>query len=348
MSESPYTDAILDYLADQEPHTIAEIREGIGASEGAGIPQLMRNLMTTLSLARDPRKLINHHEGRALYYKIVARNPRNPLPEPEKRETLKMREKIYSVRDWDEHYENSRSRRVDSLRWVPVPNKHDGEGYGLVMEQDDAAELFAAWVLILQVASKCHVRGVLAREDGTAMSARTLAAKTRAPEAWFSRALEFFSANVLWLECHQGDTKVSPEYHPSDTQVTPICPSSADRREGKGIEGKGMEGKERIEDKGREVGMIDLEALSLRISSLVPKWSSYLNGGEQAALFENQRKWAELTEDDWELLGRWYADESPRSEYRIKIKSRLIAEVDAELAKAAKAINARSTAKREF
>jgi hypothetical protein len=157
--------------------------------------------MTTLSLARDPRKLVNHHEGRTLYYRIIARNPRNPLPEPvPEGDNLKMKERIYSIRDWDEHYENSRSRRVESLRWVPVPNKHDGEGYGLVMEQDDAAELFAAWVLILQVASKCSTRGTLAREDGTAMSARTLAAKTRAPEAWFSRALEFFSVNVLWLE----------------------------------------------------------------------------------------------------------------------------------------------------
>jgi hypothetical protein len=270
MSESPYADAILDYLADQEPHTIAEIHAAIGASDGAGITQLLRNLMTTLSLARDPRKLVNHHEGRTLYYRIIARNPRNPLPEPvPERDNLKMKERIYSIRDWDEHYENSRSRRVESLRWVPVPNKHDGEGYGLVMEQDDAAELFAAWVLILQVASKCSTRGTLAREDGTAMSARTLAAKTRAPEAWFSRALEFFSVNVLWLECHQGDTQVSPKYHSSDTQVTPICPSSADRREGKGIEEKGIE-KNPLTPKGG-----GKSAQEVRLQSFEAFWQEY-------------------------------------------------------------------------
>lgn len=92
MSESPYADAILDYLADQEPHTIAEIHASIGASDGAGITQLLRNLMTTLSLARDPRKLVTHHEGRTLFYRIVARNPRNPLPEPVE-DNLKMKRK---------------------------------------------------------------------------------------------------------------------------------------------------------------------------------------------------------------------------------------------------------------
>ena len=343
MSESPYADAILDYLADQEPHTIAEIHAAIGASDGAGITQLLRNLMTTLSLARDPRKLVNHHEGRTLYYRIIARNPRNPLPEPvPERDNLKMTIEyttpLYIVKDWQKLFENNRSRTVENLRWVCVPNKHDGEGYATVMEQENAAELFAAWVLILQVASKCQERGTLMREDGTPMTAKTLAMKTRAEKSWFENALNFFTTKVKWLECQATDRQVSPDCQATDRQVT--------KKER--IEGKGMEGKERIELKGKKVPQIDLDSLSLRISSLVPKWSPHLNGGEQSALFENQRKWSELSEDDWELLSRWYADESPRSEYRIKIKSRLIAEVDAELAKAANAINSRMSAKREF
>jgi hypothetical protein len=48
MSESPYADAILDYLADQEPHTIAEIHAAIGASDGG------RDHATTAKLNDNP------------------------------------------------------------------------------------------------------------------------------------------------------------------------------------------------------------------------------------------------------------------------------------------------------
>jgi hypothetical protein len=83
MSLSPYTDPILDYLADQEPHTVAEIREGIGARDGAGIPQLLRNLMWTLAEQKDERKLIAGRRGGSKTYQIVPRDPRKPILIPE-------------------------------------------------------------------------------------------------------------------------------------------------------------------------------------------------------------------------------------------------------------------------
>ncbi len=147
---------------------------------------------------------------------------------------------FYIIKDWDTHYENSRSRAVENLRWVSVPNKHDGEGYGLTMEQDNAAELFAAWVLIVQVASKCQSRGTLARDDGSPLTARSLAAKTRAPEAWFTAALEFFTTKTLWLERHSPDSVASPDHHLTITQPSPSYQVSADRREGNRREEKGI------------------------------------------------------------------------------------------------------------
>ena len=98
----------------------------------------------------------------------------------------------------------------------------------------------------------------------------------------------------------------------------------------------------------KKVSGVDLDSIASRIADLVPKWSRHLNGDERAAIYENQAKWADLTEDDWSLLSRWYSDTSPRSQYRTQRKAKLIAEVDQELGKAAKVLNEPSTAKREF
>lgn len=139
--------------------------------------------------------------------------------------------KLYRIRDWDERYENNRSRRVQNLQWVPTPNHHDGDGYIYVMSLPDAAEIFAGWMLILQVASRCHPRGTLVRANGTPHTAESLAAKTRGRVKWFEKALATLSSpNAMWLDCaeipapnghsHPSVTSVSPECHPSDTEVT--------------------------------------------------------------------------------------------------------------------------------
>lgn len=146
-----------------------------------------------------------------------------------------MSDPIYKIKDWQRHFENNRSRTVENLRWVCVPNKHDGEGFATVMEQENAAELFAAWVLILQVASKCQERGSLVREDGTPLTARAMAVKTRAPESWFKEAFKFFITKVKWMDCQASDTQLSGNCQAGDTQVTK---KEGNRREGNGSEVK--------------------------------------------------------------------------------------------------------------
>lgn len=292
MSESPYTDAILDYLADQEPHTIAEIREGIKCRDGAGIPQLLRNLMWKLSEARDQKKLITERIDGKLHYRITARNERNPLPEPEKQDNLKMTKEntapLYVVKDWQKLFENNRSRTVENLRWVCVPNKHDGEGYATVMEQENAAELFAAWVLILQVASKCQERGTLMREDGTPMTAKTLAMKTRAEKSWFEDALNFFTTKVKWLECQVTVSQVSPDRHPTDRQVT-----KKEGREWKGSEGNSPEREEfpELESEALAKQGKSLESIASRLA--IPA-EALIKHGKTLGLTETKvRQWAD-------------------------------------------------------
>jgi len=194
-----------------------------------------------------------------------------------------MSDPIYKIIDWNIHFENNRSRSVENLRWVCVPNRHDGEGYSLIMEQDDAAELFAAWVLILQVASKCQVRGSLVRNDGTPLTAESLSIKTRADKAWFEKALNFFTHKVKWLDCQPTVRQVSADCQAGDTQVT-----KKEGKQKKGIEGKASkarpQSREAFDAYFREVGLYPRDA-----EATWNKWegNGWSNGGKKIVCWKS-------------------------------------------------------------
>jgi hypothetical protein len=155
----------------------------------------------------------------------------------------------YQIIEWDKHYENNRSRQVERLHWVSVPNRHDGEGYSLIMADTRAAEIFAAWILIVQVASKCHPRGSLVRDDGTPMSLRAISLKTRGDLKWFEYAipklLEVGWIQPLTTECHLG----APRRQVTDANLTPPC------EEGREENGKKEENS--LTPSGRKKGIPD-------------------------------------------------------------------------------------------
>ena len=143
--------------------------------------------------------------------------------------------KLYKIREWSAWYENNRSRTVKELSWVPIPNRHDGENYSAVVTHPDGAVIFAAWVLILQVASRCQPRGTLLRDNKQPHTAATLSLKTRAPEVWFKTALEFLENNTDWLE-------IDDICQPSDATLSPACGKVTMKgREGNGREQNGSE-----------------------------------------------------------------------------------------------------------
>jgi len=114
-----------------------------------------------------------------------------------------MERPLYSIRNWADHYEIAQSRRENSnLKWVAVPNKHDGKSYKRLFKlfPKIAVEMYGAWQLIVQVASKCKTRGVLADEDGP-LTAKDLSDKTCAPEKTFAKAFQVFShPEIKWLD----------------------------------------------------------------------------------------------------------------------------------------------------
>ncbi len=140
---------------------------------------------------------------------------------------------VYRVRDWNKHFENHDSRKVKSLAWVPVKNKHDGAGYRRVAALPNSVQVFCGWCLIIQVASRMPTRGVLRDDDG-ALHPADLAAKTGYPETVFKAAFDALTdPKIRWLELE------SPGESPgNDSNSGNFRDAPGDS----GAEGKGREG----------------------------------------------------------------------------------------------------------
>lgn len=105
---------------------------------------------------------------------------------------------LFEIRDWDSLFENHASRKLKGLGWVPIPNGHDSLAYCRMMARKDGPEIFAAWILIVQLASRCSDRGTLASSDGRPYCPEEMATKTRGPERIFSLALPYL-CQVGWM-----------------------------------------------------------------------------------------------------------------------------------------------------
>lgn len=110
-----------------------------------------------------------------------------------------MGEPTYRIVDWDEHFEVNRTRELKHARWIAVPNKHDGDSFTDLIMRPNGTSHYGAWILIVQVASKCNPRGTLVRDQGIPHTAATLARKTRAQEASFTAAIPIL-VEIGWLE----------------------------------------------------------------------------------------------------------------------------------------------------
>jgi hypothetical protein len=122
--------------------------------------------------------------------------------------------KLYRIKDWERWYEVSDSKKVEGgLTWVAIRTKQDGFGFRRIASQRNACELFAAWVLMVQIAAKQRRkdRGKLVR-DGRPLTAKGLAMMTGFPELAFTNALTFFcDPEQGWLELEeQPSTPASP------------------------------------------------------------------------------------------------------------------------------------------
>lgn len=126
---------------------------------------------------------------------------------------------------------------MKSMQWLPIPNRHDGDGYTTLVDRKNGAALFGAWVAILQVASRCEPRGTLLREGQKPHDEASLARMTRLPKEIIAEALRVCLEECKWLEISGCD---EPAVAPQETAGNP----QATDEEGKGREGKEENGKE--------------------------------------------------------------------------------------------------------
>lgn len=148
--------------------------------------------------------------------------------------------KTYRIRDWQKYFETVESRRIRHTRWVPVPVKHDGKGYRRLIGLKRGAEYYAAWLLIVQVAAKCPIRGTLADEDGP-LSHEDLAMKTGCQASIFEAAITPL-LGIGWLEeieppCNPQGTPCYLQETPCEPQVIALQSAGHALPEGKGREG---------------------------------------------------------------------------------------------------------------
>ncbi len=144
-----------------------------------------------------------------------------------------MADKLLRVRGWDEHYENNRTRKMKNTAWVPIPNKLDNEGYVELVTHPNGAAHLGAWVVTLQVASRCHPRGTLVRRDGHPHAPDSLSLISRIPMGIFAEALPRL-VSLGWLEEIEIAHLSAPKAHPSDVEVTvPAHPTDEERTERK-------------------------------------------------------------------------------------------------------------------
>ncbi|MEI8288631.1 MAG: hypothetical protein WCH99_04110 [Verrucomicrobiota bacterium] len=143
---------------------------------------------------------------------------------------------IYRIKDWNEHFENNKSREREKCSFCCVPNKQDGLGYGSLMALENGEALYGAFVAVVLVASKQKSRSGWLTDNGLhtgcPLTARQLSIKCRFSETTIQKMLDAVSANEIgWIE----------RIDKNASEVPANCPSDA--LEGK--EGKGKkEGKE--------------------------------------------------------------------------------------------------------
>jgi hypothetical protein len=154
------------------------------------------------------------------------------------------------VKDWDQLYENNRTRKLKRMDWVPVPNRHDGDGYTELVDSPNGAARLGAWLAILQVASRCDPRGTLVRESGRtvphgcasmAHTAESLARITRLPVAAFEDAIPKL-IEIGWLtECNETISQETAGI-PHDDAPSSSLSGTAVRANDYGREWNGTEG----------------------------------------------------------------------------------------------------------
>jgi len=114
---------------------------------------------------------------------------------------------LYRIKDWDEHFENNRTREMKQMAWLPLPVKLSGAGYVALMEMKNGPAIFGVWIALLELASQSSRRGELSRGNGAPLDEKLIANAIRMKEKLVREALSVLSGEkIAWLEAVESTT----------------------------------------------------------------------------------------------------------------------------------------------
>jgi len=129
----------------------------------------------------------------------------------------------YRIHNWQKHFETAKSRSIDALSWVAIPNKQDGHSYRLLLSKKGGPEALLAFISTVQRCSRQSkaVRSGWLTDDGTETgdpwTANDLQLMTDIPKKYFETMFNLCTEKrIEWIEEH-GET---PEGYHEDTAGT--------------------------------------------------------------------------------------------------------------------------------
>lgn len=204
---------------------------------------------------------------------------------------------LYRIVNWGETFENNRTRELKRMDWLPIKNKHDGDGFTELMDHPNGMAHYGAWMLIVQVASKCDPRGTLLRDGAKPYDAQSLARVTRGSAKVFTESIPRL-IKIGWIEvipCNsESCADVAADVAASCGEIAPRCGEVT--MEWNGREGKGREGNNKAPPSGEESVLSFPQ--NLRTPQFADAWGRWVPFRKKVksckdwrALFQEQLDW---------------------------------------------------------
>lgn len=113
---------------------------------------------------------------------------------------------VYQIRDWNDNFENSKSREYDRCNRASFPNKMDGYGMSCLCSEPDGAAIYGVFHMMIGLCSRQRKprNGWLTidgKRSGKPLNAKDLSVLFRRPAEEIQRAFECLSSESIgWLE----------------------------------------------------------------------------------------------------------------------------------------------------
>ena len=110
------------------------------------------------------------------------------------------------INNWAENFEKSDNKRLKKMKWIAVPTSFDDKQFRKLSKMPDGIIIFGVWILLLELAAKMPIRGILKDKDGD-LSFDDMELMTGFPAKHFKSAIKVLSSDeVGWLRGDSGAT----------------------------------------------------------------------------------------------------------------------------------------------